>query len=67
MRHRSNATTYVFVKINLEYTLPTTRLELVNQLQDMPNEKIGHRVARFGSSLRRTHSYGTKVELNSQI
>ena len=41
MRHRSNATASVFVKINLEYTLPSTILELVNQLQDMPNDKIG--------------------------
>ena len=49
MRHRSNATASIFVKINLEYTLPTTILELVNQLQDMPNEKIGDWVARFGS------------------
>ena len=57
MHHRSNATASVFVKKNLEDTLPPTVLELVNQLQDMPNEKIGERVARFGSSLRGTRSY----------
>ena len=45
MHHRSNATASVFVKINLEDTLPPTILELVDQLQDMPNEKIGERVA----------------------
>ena len=39
MHHRSNATASVFVKINIEDTLPPTILELVNQLQDMPNEK----------------------------
>ena len=32
MHHRSNATAFVFVKINLEDTLPPTILELVNQL-----------------------------------
>ena len=32
MCHRSNATTYVFVKINLEDTLPPTILELVTEL-----------------------------------
>ena len=50
MRDRSNATTSVFVKTNLEDTLPSTLLELVNQLQDMPNQKIGEWVARFGYS-----------------
>ena len=37
MHHRSNATTSIFVKTNLEDTLPPTIVELVNQLQDMPN------------------------------
>ena len=46
MRHQSNATASVFVETNLEYTLPPTILELVNQLQDMPNHKIGEPVAR---------------------
>ena len=46
MRHRSNATASVFVKTNLEDTLPPTILELVNQLQDMPNLKIGKRVTQ---------------------
>ena len=50
----------VFIKINLEDTLPLTILELVNQLQDMPNHKIGERVARFGSSLRGRCSYWNK-------
>ena len=53
--HQSNATTSIFVKINLEDTLPPTILELVNQLQDMPNDKIGERVIRFGSSLCGAH------------
>ena len=44
MRHQSNSTASSFVKINLEDTLPPIILELVNQLQDMPNEKIGERV-----------------------
>ena len=44
MRHQSNGTTFVFVKINLEDRLPPTILELVNQFQDMPNDKIGERV-----------------------
>ena len=57
MCHQSNAIAYVFVKINLKDTLPPTILELVNQFQDMPNQKIGERVSRFGSSLRGTHSY----------
>jgi len=57
MRHRSNSTASVFVKKNLEDTLPPTVHELVNQLQDMPNDKIGERVTRFGSSLRGTCSY----------
>ena len=37
--------------------LPPTVLELVNQLQDMPNEKIGERVATSGSSLRGPRLY----------
>ena len=60
MRHRSNAIASIFVKINLEDTPPPIILELVNQLQDMPNDKIGDQVARFGSSLRVTHSYWNK-------
>ena len=60
MRHQSNATASVFVKISLEDTLPPIILELVNQVQDMPNEKIGERVARFGSSLRGKRSYWNK-------
>ena len=51
---------YFFVKINLEDTLPMTILELFNQLQDMPNQKIGERVAIFGSSLHGTCSYWNK-------
>ena len=38
MRYRSNATASIFVKINLEDTLPPMILELVNQFQDMPND-----------------------------
>ena len=45
MHHRSTFTASIFVKINLEDTLPPTILELVNQLQDMPNDKIGERVS----------------------
>ena len=60
MCHRSNATASIFVKINLEDTLPPTILELVNQLQDMPNDKIGDRVTIFGSSLCGTRSYWNK-------
>ena len=54
MRHRSNTTASIFVKKNLEDTLPPTVHELVNRLQDMPNDKIGEQVTRFGSSLRGT-------------
>ena len=57
MRHRSNSTASIFVKKNIEDTLPLIVHELVNQLQDMPNDKIGERVTRFGSSLRGTRSY----------
>ena len=32
MCHRSNVTASIFVKINIEYTLPPTILELFNQL-----------------------------------
>ena len=60
MHHRSNATASIFFKINLEDTLPPTILELVNQLQDMPNDKIGDRVTIFGSSLCGTRSYWNK-------
>ena len=69
MRHQSNAIASVFVKINLEDTLSPTILELVNQLQDMPNQKIGERVVRFGSSLHGTHSYWNKsrAELTNMI
>ena len=69
MCHRSNATTSVFVKKNLKDTLPFAVLELVNQLQDMPNEKIGERVTSFGSSLHGTCSYWNKsrVELTNMI
>ena len=54
MCHRSNATASVFVKKNLEDTLPLTIHELVNQLHDMLNDKIGEWVMRFLSSLRGT-------------
>ena len=69
MCHQSNATTSVFVKTNLEDTLPPTILELVNQLQYMPNQKIGEQVERFGSSLHRTRSYWNKsrAELTNMI
>ena len=69
MHHRSNAIASIFFKINLEDTLPPTILELVNQLQEMPNDKIGELVARFGYSLRGTHSYWNKsrVELTNMI
>ena len=69
MCHQSNATASIFVKINLEDTLPLTIIELVNQLQDMVNQKIGERVARFGSSLCGTCSYWNKsrVELTNMI
>ena len=69
MRHRSHVTASVFVKFNLEDTLPPTILELVNQLQDMANDKIGERVARFGSSLHGTRSYLNKIraELTNMI
>ena len=49
MCHQSNAIASIFVKINLEDTLPPIILELVNQLQDMNNDEIGDWVARFGS------------------
>ena len=69
MCHQSNATTSIFVKINLEGTLPPTILELVNQLQDMPNHKIGEQVASFWYSLHGTRSYWNKsrVELTNMI
>ena len=38
--HKSNATASIFVKKNLEDTLPSTVHELGNQLQDMPNDKL---------------------------
>ena len=62
MRHRSNATAFFF-KINLEDTLPTIILELVNQLQDTHNDKIHERVTQFGSSLHGTCSYWNKSRL----
>ena len=48
---------------------PPTIVDLVNQLQDMPNDKIGERVTRFGSSLCGTCSYWNKsrVELTNMI
>ena len=69
MHHQSNATASVFVKTNLEDTLPSTILEIFNQLQDMHNQKIGEQVARFGSSLRGTCSYWNKSrdELTNMI
>ena len=67
MHHQSLDTASIFVKINLEDTLPPTILDLVNQLQDMHNEKIGDWIARFGSSYVEHALIGTKVELNSQI
>ena len=60
MHHQSHATTSIFVKINLEDMLPPTLLEIVSQLQDISNDKIGERVAHFGSSLCGTRSYWNK-------
>ena len=53
----------------MEDTLPPTVHELVNQLEDMPNDKIGERVAIFGSSLHGTRSYWNKsrAELTNMI
>ena len=69
MRHRSNSTASIFVKNNLEDTLPPIVHELVKQLQDMPNDKIGERVAIFCSSLHGTCSYWNKSrsELKNMI
>ena len=69
MCHQSNTTASIFVKKNIEDTLPPMLLEPVNQLEDMPNENIGERVARFGYSLCGTHSYWNKsrVELTNMI
>ena len=64
MRHRSNAIAFVFVKTNLEDTLPSTILEFVNQLQEMPNHKIGERVTRFGYSYVEHAHIETKVGMN---
>ena len=69
MHHWSNAAASIFVKKNLEDTLPPTVHELVNQLEDMPNDKIGERVTIFGSSLCGTRSYWNKSrdELTNMI
>ena len=69
MHHQCNTTTSIFVKNNLEDTLPPIVLELVNQLEDIPYNKIGERVARFGSSLHGTRSYWNKsrAELTNMI
>ena len=65
----SHATASIFVKINLEDTLPPTILEFVNQLQELPDDKIAERAIQFGSTLRGTCSYWNKsrVELKNMI
>ena len=64
MRHRSNATASIFVKTNLEDTLPPTILELVNQLQDMPNQKLVSGSQGLDLHYVEHGHIGTKVGLN---
>ena len=69
MRHRSQATASVFVKRNLEDTLPTTVSALLTQLDQVPNSHVADHAMRFGSSLCGTCSFWSKKrgELSDMI
>ena len=58
--HRSQATAFVFVKHNLEDTLPTMVSALLTQLDQVPYSHVADHAMWFGASLRRKHSFWNK-------
>lgn len=60
MRHRSQATTSIFVKKRIEDNLPTTVAELRQHIQNTPNSMLPDQIMRFDSGLRRTRSVWNK-------
>ena len=67
MHHHSQATVAVFVKRNLEYTLPVTILALCTQLNQMSNSHIVDHAMRFGSLFMELTHFGTKDEVNCMV
>ena len=57
------------MKKHLHDNSPTTIEELCHQISDLPNNKLGNHIMRFGSSLRGTRAYRTKCrsELTDMI
>ena len=61
MRHRSQATAAIFVKCNLEDTLPTTISALRTQLNHMLDSHVADHAMHFGYALRGTCSFWNKI------
>ena len=60
MHHRIRATTSIFVKRNLEDTLPTTVSTLLTNLDQVLDSHVVDHVMRFEDSLRGTRSFWNK-------
>ena len=60
MRHRSQGISSMFVKKNLEDSIPTTIENLHLHIQQIPNTQLVEEMMHFGSSLRGTHAYWSK-------
>jgi hypothetical protein len=69
MRHRRQTTAAVFVKKNIHDNSPTTIETLLQQLIDLPDNKLADHLMHFGSSLGGTRAYWTKchTELTHMI
>eukprot|EP01018_Ginkgo_biloba_P021168 Gb_06945 [translate_table: standard] len=69
MRHRSQATSAIFVKKNAKECLPTIIEELHTQLETLPDTHLAEKVMKFGTTLRGTRAYWSKClcELSDMI
>ncbi|XP_057838404.2 uncharacterized protein LOC131048470 [Cryptomeria japonica] len=57
MRHRSQATAYVFVHKQLDDSMPITIFDLRQRLKDLPDDKLADQLMRFSSSIRGTKPF----------
>ncbi|XP_057850600.2 uncharacterized protein LOC131061102 [Cryptomeria japonica] len=57
MRHRSQQTASVFLRTNLENSIPTTLQALREQLQSTPFDQLPNQLMRFAASLQGTRAY----------
>jgi len=62
MRHRSQATTSIFVKNNITDYFPISIQDLNTRLEQFPDEQLVEKVMRFSSSLCGTRSFWHKAK-----